>query len=162
MVFNTLGYNTIHYPRPPLCPDLIDVMKKYDTGTDSSVANSYKELDKAFPGSKFILTTRSFKSWLRSYKHMLSGDFQYMGDEQIVQLSLYGSVYFNKKKFRKGFIKHHWEVKEYFKDRPDDLLIVDFSKGDGWKEVCYFLNKPIPNIPFPFYNQVFLKDGSLK
>ena len=137
-------------------------MKKYDTGTDSSIANSYKELDKAFPGSKFILTTRNLKGWLRSYKHMLSNGFQYMGDEQIVQLSLYGSVYFNKKKYRKGFFKHHLEAKDYFKDRPKDFLIMDFSKGDGWEKLCKFLDKPIPDIPFPFFNQVYLKDGSLK
>jgi hypothetical protein len=152
-VFYTLGYTSIHYPRPPLCPDLIEVMKKFDAGSDSSVAYSYKELDVAFPGSKFILTTRSLKSWLRSYKHFLSEDFQYVGDEIVVQVGLLRDTKFNKKTFRKGFIKHHFEVKEYFKNRPNDLLIVDFSKGDGWEKICKFLNKPISDIPFPYTNR---------
>ena len=31
----------------------------------------------------------------------------------------------------------------------NNLLIMDITKGDGWSKLCNFLNKPIPNKPFP-------------
>ena len=38
---------------------------------------------------------------------------------------------------------------DYFKDRPDDLLIMNMSKKAGWKELCPFLKVPIPSIDYP-------------
>ena len=37
--------------------------------------------------------------------------------------------------------------------RPEDLLIVDWEKGQGWKELCSFLNKSVPNVSFPHDNR---------
>ena len=48
--------------------------------------------------------------------------------------------------------KHNQEVKAYFKNRPNDLLVVDFTTGAGWEELCNFLQVPIPEIPFPHAN----------
>lgn len=49
------------------------------------------------------------------------------------------------------FEQHNRDVDEYFSSRSD-LLIVDWSKGDGWREICNFLGKPVPNVPFPRAN----------
>ncbi len=37
-------------------------------------------------------------------------------------------------------------------DRPDKLLIMNVVAGDGWETLCPFLNKSIPDIPFPKAN----------
>lgn len=41
---------------------------------------------------------------------------------------------------------------DHFKDRPDDLLVVDFTQGAGWNELCEFLGHPVPDAPFPHAN----------
>ena len=33
----------------------------------------------------------------------------------------------------------------------DNLLILDLSKG--WEPLCEFLNKPVPDVPFPHLNK---------
>ena len=45
--------------------------------------------------------------------------------------------------------RHNAEVREYFKDRPGDLLVMNMSKGAGWKELCGFLNCKAPSAPYP-------------
>jgi hypothetical protein len=49
--------------------------------------------------------------------------------------------------------QHNQEVIDYFRDRPDDLLILDLAKGDGWEQLCAFLGADIPNEPFPHANK---------
>jgi hypothetical protein len=46
---------------------------------------------------------------------------------------------------------------EYFRDRPDDLLVMDVEKGDNWKELCGFLGIDIPDAPFPWKNRRTLR-----
>ena len=36
-------------------------------------------------------------------------------------------------------------VREYFKVRPHDLLIIDVAAGEGWEKLCPFLEQPIPD-----------------
>lgn len=31
--------------------------------------------------------------------------------------------------------RHNEEVKNFFKDRPNDLLILNFKKGDQWEKL---------------------------
>jgi len=143
-----LGYETIHYPDPPLIPELIDVIKEYDAACDTPVALAYKELDKAFPNSKFILTTRSLESWIESCRNFRHFRIGLKFDKKQVRLLLYGYNGFHEDKFTETYIKHEVEVREYFKNRSD-LLIMNITNGDGWKELCTFLNKEIPNKPFP-------------
>ena len=146
---HNLGYNTIHQPKGGL-PGTIKTINSCDAVVGIPVQYHYKELDKSFPNSKFILTTRPIRYWLRSYETWtLSLQKIPWGWLSI----LYDCMLFDRKKFWSGFIKHHKEVKEYFKDRPDDLLIMDFSKGDGWEKLCKFLNKPILNKVFPHLNK---------
>jgi len=49
-------------------------------------------------------------------------------------------------------MKRESQTREYFKGRPDDLLILDICGGDGWEKLCNFLSLPIPSVDFPFEN----------
>ena len=49
--------------------------------------------------------------------------------------------------------KHNEEVEQYFRDRLQDILFVSWEEGAGWKELCEFLGKDIPNEPFPHANK---------
>jgi len=44
-------------------------------------------------------------------------------------------------------------VLEYFKNRPNDLLIFAITEGDGWEKLCPFLGEKRPNTPFPYVNK---------
>ena len=48
---------------------------------------------------------------------------------------------------------HHLEVIEYFKNRPDKLLVVCWEDNKGWGSICEFLNIPEPQIAFPHINK---------
>jgi hypothetical protein len=50
---------------------------------------------------------------------------------------------------RERYRRHNAEVLEHFKDRPNDLLVMDMSRGAGWYELCGFLRKPIPDGRYP-------------
>lgn len=83
----------------------------------------FREMDAAFPGSRFILTTRDPVRWLASYQ------------------------------LRSRFSRHNAEVCAYFQDRPGSLLVVDWEQGHGWRELCGFLDLPVPTEDFPHLNR---------
>lgn len=124
----------------------------YDALEDTPWYMIYRELDQRLPGSKFILTIRDEDSWYRSVSRHI-GDLRSAHHEWI-----YGRGKGLPKDDRDNTIRvyrnHNREVLEYFEDRPNDLLVLDFTKGDGWEKLCAFLEKPIPAVPFPHYNKV--------
>ncbi|MEO0835531.1 MAG: sulfotransferase, partial [Cyanobacteria bacterium J06642_3] len=40
----------------------------------------------------------------------------------------------------------------HFRDRESDLLILNLCSGQGWSELCSFLNCAVPNLAFPKEN----------
>jgi hypothetical protein len=79
-----LGYKAKHWNDTIHMIDYIDghwkidygQFDKFDAFVDTPVTRIYKELDKHYLGSKFILTTREMNSWLLSNIRMkcLKGD----------------------------------------------------------------------------------------
>jgi len=123
---------------------------KFDAFQDNPWPMAYKELDQKFPGNKFILTIRDTDKWLNSaVRHFGT-------KETAMRRWIYGAAYGcpagNEEIYRKRFDRHNREVQEYFEDRPNDLLVMDITKGDGWEKLCPFLGKELPDIPFPQSN----------
>ena len=67
-------------------------------------------------------------------------------------LDLYGTDVFDDQRFAAGYARFVAGVEEYFKDRPQDLLIIDVTAGEGWEKLCPFLGSPVPDVPFPKAN----------
>ncbi len=129
-------------------PQALEFAKYYDAFQDNPWPILYKELDNAFPGSKFILLLRQPDSWLKS-------QLKHFGDrDNAMRTWIYGvgSPEGNEDIYLARYMAHNDEVRDYFKDRPQDLLIMDLSKGDGWEILCPFLDEKIPNSPFPHAN----------
>ena len=143
-----LGYEIIHPPRPALLPELLEEITNTDGANYSPIAYQYKELDKIFPNTKWILTTRSLETWLKSVEFFLKTAYD-SGDDDEIRTLLYGHKKFDKEKYTEAFFKHHKEVYEYFKDR--DLLVMNIYEGGfNWENLCSFLGiKEIPKRPFP-------------
>lgn len=120
----------------------------------------YRDLDRRFPSSKFILTVREAESWLRSKEREASlesaqwpqMDVATRAATRFVRVQIYGCLDFDRTIWLKAYQKHVDSVIEYFHDRPDDLLVLDIPGGDGWEKLCPFLQLPRPHEPFPATN----------
>lgn len=149
-----LGYRAIHYPK---LNHIFELANKYDAMTDTTVCVSFEELDRRFPNSKFILTTRNLKSWLKSSEWFFSLDKvlkspryrrtgKLLSEQQIyLRETLYGAKFFNREKYKQGFLDYHKKVYDYF----DDILTINIGKGDGFKQICKYLGKPMVYKHFP-------------
>ncbi|MCB0014438.1 MAG: hypothetical protein KDE34_21135 [Anaerolineales bacterium] len=159
-----LGYNVCGYfgnDDPEIAqtalPTAYDLADRFDAAQDMPWPVLYKELDARYPGSKFVLTVRPTEKWIKSVvKHFK----QHHIDSHIwiygVPTALgYEQVYIDR------YERHNREVQDYFRDRPDDLLVMDITKGAGWAELCPFLGSPIPDVPFPLQNSADQKSSQL-
>ena len=126
----------------------------------------YKELDAAYPGSKFILTVRDEAKWLASVRnhwdHAKNPFRAKWNDDPFTHKAhklLYGQKGFDAELFLKRYRRHNDEVWEYFKERPEDFQVLDMDVQDSsilagldhlkWNHLCRFLDKPIPDVPYP-------------
>lgn len=57
--------------------------------------------------------------------------------------------------------KHNNDVVSFFETKKNQLSIVDWESGDGWRELCEFLEMDIPQKAFPHSNKgIYNKDVS--
>jgi hypothetical protein len=118
---------------------------KYDAFQDNPWPLLYREMDKEFPGSKFILTTRDPDSWIVS-------QVRHFGrNETPMRKWIYGvgCPQGNEDIYIRRFTRHNEDVCSYFSDRPKDLLLLNLINGDGWDKLCPFLGVEIRDDPFP-------------
>jgi hypothetical protein len=130
-----------------------------DWGNGKSAVKIFKEFDKQYPGSKFILNTRSLDSWLLSReKHVIRNQKlkEKYPNSDITWLKV------ERKEWTRFYQEYHDTVLQYFKDRKNELLVFDVTSGDGWEKLCSFLNLPIPNSPFPKANVAPDKQGFIQ
>lgn len=155
-----LGYRTKDYPGVAqyLPGDLATldagVLESHDALTDTPIPSLYKQLDARFPGAKFILTVRDMDGWLKSCKRQFTQKHADNLNEAHHRLfmDLYGCTVFDEDRFRQGYERFLREVQAHFRDRPQDLLVLNVSAGEGWDKLCPFLARPQPEIPFPKAN----------
>ena len=159
-----LKYESVHWPSAAWVQSVWDQMHFYGksrtletayAATDLPIPLLYKQLDKTYPNSKFILTVRDDFNWLRSVSNHFSlhNSFRWEWDEHPINhemhQALYGRLDFDASIFLARYRQHNAEVIEYFKDRPEDLLVMDMTKRRGWVDLCKFLDKPIPKVNYP-------------
>ena len=146
-----LGFESKHMPKiPKILAGNFRCLDQYDAVSDIPVVPYYPQLDKAYPGSKFILTVRNIEDWLRSMERMFNRPHKPSKWRMQVRIAVYGIHTFHADRLRYVYERHVREVNEYFKDRPQDLLIMDICAGEGWDKLCSFLNKSVPRTDFPF------------
>ena len=120
--------------------------QKYQGFSDFGGEKYYQILYEQYPNSKFIFTVRPFELWIKSYIHNEKRNFpeRFRTKNSIYDQFFYASnKYFNMGK----------EIRNFFKDKPDQFLEMRICEGDGWQELCQFLGKDIPDIPFPHLNK---------
>lgn len=154
-----LGYRTIRLP--------LDWkgITEFDAALPGVSAAMFKELDAEYPNSKFILTVRDVEGWLKSIERDMArkkGVKRDRHEERKKLLMLkYGTTTFDAEAFRKAFHEHEAKVVGYFKNRPEDLLVLNVTKSAGWEPLCSFLNESVPGLPFPYANKAAELDALL-
>lgn len=131
-------------------------LEKHYVLCDLPIPLLYRKLDTAYPGSKFILTVRDEWTWLTSVRKHWSyqlNPFRSAWDSdpfshRVHQL-LYGRKDFDPTTMLNRYRRHNAEVLEYFRHRPQDLLVMDMEKKEGWDKLCPFLGVPIPAEAYP-------------
>lgn len=121
------------------------LLDRYDAFEDNPWPILYRELDQRCPGSRFILTTRPSDAWLRSVTRFFGSKTTPMRE----WIYGAGSPLGNGPRYVERFERHNREVLEYFRDRPEDLLVLRITEGQGWRELCGFLGHEAPREPFP-------------
>jgi hypothetical protein len=134
------------------------------------------ELDKAFPDSKFILTVRdSSEQWYNSLTRfatkvfstdksrlptvtdLKNATYRYQGWAFEMQKNFYGyDKYglYNKDFLIRLYEKHNEDVKEYFRDKPGRLLILNVAEKGSYKQLTTFLGiKNTKKRDFPWKNK---------
>ncbi len=162
-----LGYKVDHFPfrimryEKPELKYSSWAAEHNDVLADIPTVRFYKRLDREYPDAKFIYLERDMDKWLDSCKrHFWPGQIIKSANwlNQLHQ-DIYGCIDYNQEKYRQAYNNHDKEVREYFKDRPNDLLVMNITKGEGWEKICPFLNIPIPDKTFPkqdcIYTNIF-------
>jgi len=139
-----------------------------------SFPDTFKALDNAFPGSKFILTVRDTpEQWYESITRFHSkswGD----GINPLTQQELKQATYISKGRpwkmnralynsppddpYRKEdlidyYNGHNQAVIDHFRDRPDDLLVLNVAEEGAYAKLCRFLEKEPTSDTFPWKNK---------
>lgn len=168
--FQTLGYDSAHWKNAHWAKAIWAEMNQLGKSptvegsyalSDMPIGLLYSALDLAYPGSKFILTVREGEKWLNSVRNHFDPErnpFQGQWDtdpfSHRLHLEMYGRKKFDADIFMARYRRHNAEVMAYFKHRPHDLLVMNMDTsfagpGAGWKELCGFLNQPVPESPYP-------------
>ncbi len=130
---------------------VLRMIREYDAVEDTPWYMIYRELDRLLPGSKFILTIRDEEAWYNSVSRH-TGLLRNASHEWIYGRGR-GLPIHHKENAIEVYREHNLEVMDYFRQRPEDLLVVDFTAGEGWDNLCDFLGKEVPGIPFPHRNR---------
>lgn len=118
---------------------------RYDAFRDNPWPVLFRDLDRLFPGSKFILTTRDMDSWIKS----AVGHFDRQDTPMRKWIYGAGHPLGNEALYVQRHKDHIADALEYFYGRADDLLVLSLIEGEGWEKLCPFLDRPIPTQRFP-------------
>ncbi|MEL7444652.1 MAG: sulfotransferase family protein [Pseudomonadota bacterium] len=135
----------------------LSLAAEFDSVEDMPWPLMVRELDRAFPGSKFILTVRKTENWLRSIcKHF--GD-----NPSDMQRLVYGDDAPNpvghEDRYVEVYEQHNRDVIAYFDGRESDFLVMELEAGHGWAELGKFLGRAdVPGGPFIHTNRAKDRD----
>jgi hypothetical protein len=152
--------------------DLDKLYEGYDATSDFLSVAFYKEMLAKYPDSKVILTERPVDSWFKSVKNTIlkavvavheskdeckdkhNPSNPYYEFNQLVATLLFDGLLRDQENlndeelFKNMYLEHNAEVKRVV---PAERLYV-MQTGEGWEGICKFLEKDVPDVPYPNLN----------
>ena len=154
-----LGYTPLHWggPASRLAVEraeaegvaLLSHLGGHDAFSDIlALSQRFDVVDAQYPGSRFVLTTRSLEGWLASRRRHVERNRaeaaagRYHGD----------FLEIDEDAWRAERAEHHARVRAHFASRPEALLELDVEVDGhrGWDLLCPFLGLAVPDRPFPW------------
>ncbi len=156
----TLGYRAVHHKHRGvrLYDRIVQNIRRgrrllagledeYDAFSDFAGQNFFAALDRQYPGSKFILTTRELDAWLDSRERKVEKNLRTPG-------YAYAFRTVDREKWTRERSQYLARLAEFFRGRERDFLVIDIPAGEGWEKLCPFLGRDIPALPFPYMNRM--------
>jgi len=157
--------------------DFMEMYENVDVVADLPACGLWQEILKAFPDAKVILTTRENEDiWLKSWLNQINEQVSWFGlftstlcptirrFEKLLEiaaqaysginLAMVPSFPYPVRK-RNDMLTKYWYRRHnahVIQDVPREQLLI-FDLKSGWEPLCKFLNKPVPDKPFPHLNK---------
>lgn len=134
------------------------LFRKYEAGVDFPFTTQYKECLAAFPAAKVILTVREPDEWYESARETVYPIQRVLvnylpGGKKVGRKTIWYQLFDGRFEDRehaiRAFHRHTEAVKRSVAE--ENLLIFDVK--DGWGPLCDFLDRPVPDEPFPHINR---------
>jgi Sulfotransferase domain len=122
---------------------------RFDAFSDIGVlSRRFRMLERQYPGSHFVLTTRPMSDWIDSRRRHVERNIAAKAAGE------YHSTFLvvDEEKWTREWEYHMQRVAEYFDGHPR-FFEVDLTKSPEWGPLCAFLGVPVPEIPFPWVNR---------
>jgi len=175
LAINQLGFGPCHHmeaviqdmpAQVPLWSDAVDdrpdwnaIYRGFESAVDWPTACFFRELAKAYPAAKFVLTLRDPDKWADSFAatiYKLLAERDQGPPDKKAWLDMAARVIartgfppgLGQEALRQAFVAHNEAVKATI---PADRLLV-YEVKDGWGPLCEFLDVALPGEPFPKTN----------
>jgi len=126
-----------------------EIVPLFDAFLDNPWPLLYQDLDAMYPDSKFILTLRPTEQWIKSI-------VTHFGNQTTEMRKMIYGIGFplgNEDIYKDRYDLHNEQVIAYFANRPDDLLVLKISEGEGWDKLSSFLGIDNIKTEFPHKNK---------
>ena len=149
IVLGLAGLSLGHTAKRQAEERLIGVAQHYDAFGDYPWPYLYETLSAAFPNALFVMTRRSsVEKWYIS----LCRHYDRTGPTEAKRLAYgYYSPYDNPHAHKQLYEEHLASARDYFCG-SNHYKEFCWENGDGWPELCNFLEMPQPELPFPHAN----------
>lgn len=148
-----LGWNPIHNPRH------WDKLEGHNAAGDVMITAHWRQLFRMFPGSRFVLNTRDFESWVESLKRIPGFWSSPCLYDRFYRLAAYGGASPDERAALRVFWdRHHREVAATI---PAGQLLV-MPQPFAWHPLCTFLGVPMPAATFPWLNRGHNRDAKIR
>jgi hypothetical protein len=147
---NTLGLRSFHWRFPP----------------ENRILR-FETLSRMFPNAKFIYTTRPIDTWvpavIKHYGAAAPADLKRrlkkiaaaerpapsLLNHAPLYHAIHHALYTEHGSWSDAYMAHDRTVRAYFADSARFLEFGLFSHNHGWNELCAFLNRKTPDVPYP-------------
>ncbi|MEA2709236.1 MAG: hypothetical protein QOF78_1837, partial [Phycisphaerales bacterium] len=149
-----LGYRPQHHD-----PQFVRTLARRFRTVDALICIdpfAFPVLDELFPGGKFIYTERDEATWLESmayHYNVKHHDIQRTGPAYAFwRYKIFGAIHPTARQFLDARARMESLLADHFRHAPHRLLRLNICNGEGWPQLCAFLEKPVPDEPFPRRN----------
>ena len=158
--------------------EILRITDIYDAFADAPWGGTdvYKHVYRKHPDSKYILTLRDTEEWYESFCNMclkFSNDLNTCFDDFYTNGRYSFGLLFqkifnidviegNEYKIKHIYDAYNQNCMGFLEKNNADYITLNIDDEYKWEKVCKFLDKSVPNMPFPHANRAINKDTSIK